>query len=190
MGILKDPKSQDTPGSAKRKSLQPDFSNLGPIKPGGAVGFLNFRDGTEGKRKDKKNKADDDDMDSDDDDDSSIPIKTEDEETKGDNQHLSPDDVRRQGELTEGLRKIKVSEHHQGQHMVLRRNSSNASTHPSRWQVTATATLRTSECPETSQQDRQSYLPRLPQHPPLSPEHPRPASRRPMHRTENISGAR
>lgn len=106
MGILKDSKPQDTPGFVKRKSIQPDFSNLGPIKPGGTVGFLNFRDGTEGKR---KGKGSNDDIDSDDEDDDSTPVKTEDEETKGDGLHLSPDDVRRQGELTEGLRKIKVS---------------------------------------------------------------------------------
>lgn len=109
MGMMKDSKSQDTPGSAKRRSLQPDFSNLGPLKPGGTVGFLNFRDSSERKRKDKKNKAgDDDDMDSDDDDDDPTPVRTDDEETKGDNLHLSPDDIRRQGELSEGLRKIKV----------------------------------------------------------------------------------
>lgn len=111
MGILKDPKPQDTPGSAKRKSLQPDFSNLGPLKPGGTVGFLNFRDGSDGKRKGKKSKTGDDDMDSDDEDDDSTPIKTDDEEAKGDNQHLSPDDFKRQGELSEGLRKMGVSDH-------------------------------------------------------------------------------
>lgn len=108
MGILKDSKSQDTPGSAKRRSLQTDFSNLGPLKPGGAVGFLNFRDSTENKRKGKKSKTSDDDMDSDEDDEDPTPIKTEDEETNADKSHLSPDDIRRQGELSEGLRKIKV----------------------------------------------------------------------------------
>lgn len=110
MGMLKDPKSQETPGSAKRRSLQPDFANIGPLKPGGTVGFLNFRDSTENKQKGKKNKtAGDDDMDSDDDDDDSILGKADDEEAKEDDQHLSPDDIRRRGELAEGVRKIKAS---------------------------------------------------------------------------------
>lgn len=106
MGILKDSKSQDTAGSVKRSSLQPDLSTLGPIKPGGGVGFLNFRDGSEDKQKAKKA---DDDMESDDDDETSIPIKTEDYDAKDDDQKLSADDAKRQGELSEGLRKIRVS---------------------------------------------------------------------------------
>lgn len=111
MGILKDPKTQETPGSAtKRRSLQPDFSNLGPLKPGGTVGFLNFRDNQQEKRKNKKNKKTDDDMDSDDDDDDSILGKADDEEAKGDDHNLSPDDIRFGGELAEGVRKIKVSD--------------------------------------------------------------------------------
>ncbi|KAL2867077.1 uncharacterized protein BJX67DRAFT_353873 [Aspergillus lucknowensis] len=113
MGILKDPKSQETPGSAKRRSLQPDFSNLGPLKPGGTVGFLNFRDNTEGRKKDKRNKSiDDDDMDSDDDDDDRILNQADEEEGKDDDQQLSPDDIRRQGELAEGVRKIKLKRQH------------------------------------------------------------------------------
>ncbi|KAB8257748.1 hypothetical protein BDV32DRAFT_126904 [Aspergillus pseudonomiae] len=113
MGMLKDPKSQETPGSAKRRSLQPDFANIGPLKPGGTVGFLNFRDSSENKQKGKKSKAaGDDDMDSDDDDDDSILGKADDEEAKEDDQHLSPDDIRRQGELAEGVRKIKLKRQH------------------------------------------------------------------------------
>ncbi|KAL3453679.1 hypothetical protein BJX65DRAFT_129834 [Aspergillus insuetus] len=113
MGILKDSKTQETPGSAKRRSLQPDFSNLGPLKPGGTVGFLNFRDNTEGRRKSKKNKAlDDDDMDSDDDDDDRILNQADEEEGKDDDHLLSPDDIRRQGELAEGVRKIKLKRQH------------------------------------------------------------------------------
>ncbi|KAE8348063.1 hypothetical protein BDV28DRAFT_144416 [Aspergillus coremiiformis] len=113
MGILKDHKLQETPGSTKRRSLQPDFANLGPLKPGGTVGFLNFRESTETKRRGKKNKiAGDDDMDSDDDDDDSILGKADDEEAKEDEQSLSPDDIRRQGELAEGVRKIKLKRQH------------------------------------------------------------------------------
>lgn len=105
MGILKDPKAQETP-AAKRKSLQADFANLGPLKPGGTVGFLNFRD-QESSRKGKKG---DDEMDSDDDDtDNPILGKADDEEDKDNDKFLSPDDIKRQGELEEGVRKIRVS---------------------------------------------------------------------------------
>lgn len=106
MGILRDPKAQETPGSAKRRSLQPDFANLGPLKPGGTVGFVNFRDSTE--RKKGKKSGEDDEMDSEDDEDNSILGKADEEEGKEDDLHLSPDDIRRQGELAESIRKIKV----------------------------------------------------------------------------------
>lgn len=110
MGILKDRKSQETPGSTKRRSIQPDFANLGPLKPGGTVGFLNFRDADSNSAKTRKaKKPNGKDMDSDDDDDDSILGKADEEEAKDVDVHLSPDDIRRQGELAEGVRKIKVS---------------------------------------------------------------------------------
>ncbi|KAJ5467643.1 hypothetical protein N7475_005395 [Penicillium sp. IBT 31633x] len=110
MGILKDTKVQETPTAVKRKSLQADLANLGPIKPGGAVGFLNFRD-TEAKP--RKGKKSEDDMDSDDDD-SENPIlgKADDEEAKDDDRFLSPDDIQRQGELAESMRKIRLKRQH------------------------------------------------------------------------------
>lgn len=105
MGILKDPKAQDTP-AAKRKSLQADFANLGPLKPGGTVGFLNFRD----QQSSRRGKKAGDDMDSDDDDtDNPILGKADDEEEKDIDKLLSADEIRRQGELEEGVRKIRVS---------------------------------------------------------------------------------
>lgn len=104
MGIWKDQKTQETP-VAKRKSLQADLSNLGSLKPGGTVGFLNFRDQDSGR----KGRKSDDEMDSDDDEnDNPILSKADDEEGKDDNQFLSPDDMKRQGELEEGVRKIRV----------------------------------------------------------------------------------
>ncbi|KAL4954500.1 hypothetical protein BDW69DRAFT_163090 [Aspergillus filifer] len=114
MGILKDSKPQETPGSVKRRSTQLDFSNLGPLKSEGTVGFLNFRDNTGGRRKSKKSKGmpDDDDMDSDDDEDDHILDQADEEEGKDDDHHLSPDDIRRQGELAEGLRQIKLKRQH------------------------------------------------------------------------------
>ncbi|KAJ5648441.1 hypothetical protein N7490_004813 [Penicillium lividum] len=108
MGILKDPKAQETP-AAKRKSLQADFASIGPLKPGGTVGFLNFRD----HESTPKGKKGEDDMDSDDDDtDNPILSKADEEETKDDNQFLSPDDIQRQGELEEGVRKIRLKRQH------------------------------------------------------------------------------
>ncbi|KAL4926239.1 oligoribonuclease [Aspergillus undulatus] len=114
MGILKDSKTQETPGSVKRRSQQLDFSNLGPLKSEGTVGFLNFRENIGGQKKNKKNKGveDDDDMDSDDDEDDRILDQADEEEGKDEDHHLSPDDIRRQGELAEGLRQIKLKRQH------------------------------------------------------------------------------
>ncbi|KAJ5887993.1 hypothetical protein N7495_008034 [Penicillium taxi] len=106
MGIYKDAKVPETPAAAKRKSLQ-DFANLGPIKPGGTVGFVGFRD--DSTRKGKNG----DDMDSDEDDtDNPILGNADDEEAKDDDRFLSPDDIRRQGELAEGVRKIRLKRQH------------------------------------------------------------------------------
>ncbi|TDZ29454.1 60S ribosomal protein L8-B [Colletotrichum spinosum] len=45
IGIIASSKpGQTTPGSAKRRSGQLDFSNLGPLKTSGTVGFSTFRD--------------------------------------------------------------------------------------------------------------------------------------------------
>lgn len=108
MGIWKDQKTQETP-VAKRKSLQADLSNLGSLKPGGTVGFLNFRDQDSGR----KGRKSDDEMDSDDDEnDNPILSKADDEEGKDDSRFLSPDDIKRQGELEEGVRKIRLKRQH------------------------------------------------------------------------------
>ncbi|KAJ5130443.1 uncharacterized protein N7515_006482 [Penicillium bovifimosum] len=110
MGILKDSKAQETPAAAKRKSLQVDLASLGPIKPGGSVGFLNFRETDAKSRKGKKSQ---DDMDSDDDEnDNPILGKADDEEARDDDRFLSPDDIQRQGELAESLRKIRLKRQH------------------------------------------------------------------------------
>lgn len=110
MGILKSAKSQEkeNPTPAKRKSIQPDFSNLGPLKPGGTVGFLNFRDGDKKSSKRSKKGSGSDMSDDDDDDDRSIIDKVDDEEDKDIKTNLSPDELNQQRELAEGLRQIKV----------------------------------------------------------------------------------
>ena len=113
MGILNPSKAQDKdiPASARRKSLQPDFANIAPLKPGGTAGFVKFRDSDERstKSKSKSKQGSESDMDSDEDKPFSIIGKAEDEEAKEGNSLLSPDDVRQQGELAEGVRQIKVS---------------------------------------------------------------------------------
>lgn len=106
MGVFKS-KSPEKEATVKRKST--DFASLPPLKPGGAVGFMNYREGensstVKGK---KSKKASESDMDSDEDEDDVIPTKAEEDETNG-TTHLSPDDIERQGDLAEGVRKIKV----------------------------------------------------------------------------------
>lgn len=108
MGILKSKAAEETP--AKRKST--DFSKLAPLKPGGAVGFIGYREGDKAgssKAGKKSKKSSESDMDSDDDEDEKDPVTEKaDEDENNDTTHLSPDDLRRQGDLAEGVRKIKV----------------------------------------------------------------------------------
>ena len=107
MGILKPTKSEKpTTSTAKRRSAQIDFANLKPLKPGGVTGFSQFRDASDIRDKHSK-KSSLDDMESDDE---------EEEDNKaadgdGDdfsNKMLSPEDAKKQGELAEGVKKIKV----------------------------------------------------------------------------------
>ena len=118
MGILPSPKIQDKPvaSTAKRRSIQTDFANLKPLKAGGALGFSNFRDtGNQssmvGDVKDKFIKEDSDmDSDEEEEDCSSKGIKQEDTELQDlQSSLLSPEDAKRQGELAEGVQKIRVS---------------------------------------------------------------------------------
>ena len=104
MGILKAKKAAAEASMAnKRRSVQTDFANLKPLKAGGTVGFTSFRDNGAGGG---RNGKDDDDM-SDEDDEK---LKVEDvdgEDFK--NKALSPEDAKKAGELTDGVKKIKVS---------------------------------------------------------------------------------
>lgn len=111
MGILQTPEAEKTPASTKRKSSGPDFSKLGPLNKFGTVGFSGYRDTAASKRKGKKKDDDDDAMDSDndDDDDERGTEQGDDVDLKQDNGSLlSPEDARRQGEIAEGVQKIKV----------------------------------------------------------------------------------
>lgn len=117
IGVLQSSRNaQATPGSAKRRSGQLDFSNIGPLKAGGTVGFSAFRDqGSEAARRKKARKksngnvADDSD---DDDDESDALTKTNDDEKDGDGDvdgKLAADDSKFGGELADGVNRIRVS---------------------------------------------------------------------------------
>lgn len=117
MGILSSPKPQDKPATttAKRRSVQTDFAKLKPLKPGGALGFSTFRDNEQrssshGNVKGKTKASDTfDAMDSDEEEDDEAVGKPEDADAQElSNNLLSPEDARRQGELAEGVKKIKV----------------------------------------------------------------------------------
>ena len=113
MGILQTPEAEKTPAASKRKSSGPDFSKLGPLNKFGTVGFSGYRDTAAAKRKGKKKDEDDDAMDSDNDDDDNERGMDQGDDTDlkqdDDGNLLSPEDARRQGEIAEGVQKIKVS---------------------------------------------------------------------------------
>ncbi|KAI1842011.1 hypothetical protein JX265_001320 [Neoarthrinium moseri] len=120
MGILpsaKDAKTT-TPG-AKRRSTQLDFSNLGPLKTTGTVGFSAFRDQDTERRKSRKksNGSIGGAMveDSDDDDDDANPLKKMEAEydlNKVDKSHLAPEDAEIQAELKAGIDRIRLKRQH------------------------------------------------------------------------------
>ncbi|SPN97439.1 uncharacterized protein DNG_00953 [Cephalotrichum gorgonifer] len=111
---------QQTPGAAKRRSVQLDFSNLGPLKTTGTVGFTAFRDaGGDGKRRRKdraKSNGDagtamQEDSEDDDDDDGDILAKMDDADEKA-TTHLSPDDAGFTGELADGVDRMRLKRAH------------------------------------------------------------------------------
>lgn len=116
MGILKPPKSTDkaTSSTVKRKSIQNTIENLKPLKPGGALGFSTFRDTdarpnkpySSKKMSAYENAMESDEEEGDDADKTDELVNADGEEFR--NSMLSPEDVRRQGELAEGVKKIKV----------------------------------------------------------------------------------
>ncbi|KAF4122683.1 hypothetical protein GMORB2_6990 [Geosmithia morbida] len=119
VGVMNSSKApQPTPGSAKRRSGQLDFSSIGPLKAGGTVGFSAFRDrDTEKKSKARKksngNIADDsDDDDDDDDDDGTDVLKMEDTDDKIDDKKLGPEDAQSSGELADGVNRIHLKRAH------------------------------------------------------------------------------
>lgn len=115
MGILKSKQQKGTTGPTKRRSTQLDFSNLGPLKPGGTVGFSSFRDndGSNNRNKSRKKSsgsigAMEEDSDEDDDD-AEIVGKMDDVDDKDVKTLLSPEDAKYTGELADGVGRIKAS---------------------------------------------------------------------------------
>ena len=114
MGILKTRKpvaAQPIPPPTKRRSVQNDLANLKPLKPGGALGFTGIREDASPKTKNGKGRNLDD-MESDDEDDVDDKFADADTEDFKDGDFgdslLSPEDAKKQGELAEGVKKIKV----------------------------------------------------------------------------------
>lgn len=118
MGILPSSKPQAaTPASIKRRSGQLDFSNLGPLKTSGTVGFSAFRDHNEEPRRKKKNRTKsngsamvDEDSEEDEDEEDEILGKMEEvNDEKEDKSRLGPEDAKFSGELADGVKRIKVT---------------------------------------------------------------------------------
>lgn len=111
MGIIKSKSSQPSVTHAKRRSVQTGFANLKPLKPGGALGFTQFRDGSDGRRQSSGNRGEADAMESDEEDDGHAQVGDAGKEGDGEEGKsglLSAEDARRTGELAEGVKKIKV----------------------------------------------------------------------------------
>ncbi|KAL5094879.1 hypothetical protein Trisim1_005607 [Trichoderma cf. simile WF8] len=118
IGVLQSAKNnpQATAISAKRRSGQIDFSNIGPLKAGGTVGFSAFRDQEaeearrrKARKKSNGNVADDSD---DDDEESAIIGKMEEVADKETNSKLAPEDAKFQGELADGVNRIHLKRAH------------------------------------------------------------------------------
>ncbi|OAX83785.1 hypothetical protein ACJ72_01841 [Emergomyces africanus] len=148
MGIL-DTKSRDKDNKTsvtKRISLKPDLASLAPLKPEAAGGFVKFRDnnnmeGGLGKSRKKPRRGSESDMDDSDYDDedngASILHKAEEEEDKDvSSSLLSPDDIRQQGELAEGVRQIKLKRQHSAEPIA---QSGNATSRTSKSNTPASA---------------------------------------------------
>ena len=116
MGILAPKQQKSTTGPTKRRSAQLDFGQLAPLKPGGTVGFSSFRDqDPSSSRRNKARKksngsaggAMDEDSDEEDED-AELIGKMEDVDDKDVKTMLNPDDAKYQGELADGVGRIKV----------------------------------------------------------------------------------
>jgi hypothetical protein len=108
MGILEVDKTPTVVSpAAKRKSGALNFGSLKPLDAAsGTKNFGGYRDAAQTSPKSKIKVEDA--MDSDADDEDEIKVEDDDEKDDGGKGLLSPEDAHRQGELAEGVRKIKV----------------------------------------------------------------------------------
>jgi hypothetical protein len=111
MGILKPQKPSSTQAAptTKGRSIQGKFADLKPLKPGGALSFTGMRDNQSPREKNCKGK-DADDMESDEDE---LPANGLDKLINANGEEyksglLSLEDANRQGELADGVKKMKV----------------------------------------------------------------------------------
>ncbi|KAF2178818.1 hypothetical protein K469DRAFT_325011 [Zopfia rhizophila CBS 207.26] len=112
MGILAPEKAQQkSPVSLRRKSTGLDLSGLKPLNAStGTKNFAGYRDPSAQSPKSKRKDADA--MDSDADDEDEIKVEDVDDDKDDGKGMLSPEDALRQGELAEGVRKIKLKRQH------------------------------------------------------------------------------
>ncbi|KAF2084963.1 hypothetical protein K490DRAFT_47879 [Saccharata proteae CBS 121410] len=136
MGILASENTvPQTPVAAKRKSQGLDFSSIKPLTNSGVKNFVGYRDpsATPAKaRKGKDGEKNFDAMDSDADDDDDANVGAADDnyevaDVKAETGMLSPEDAMRQGELADGMRKIKLKRQHSAD-PVTASGTSNATT--------------------------------------------------------------
>ncbi|RCI17386.1 hypothetical protein L249_2677 [Ophiocordyceps polyrhachis-furcata BCC 54312] len=119
IGVMQSSKSTVIPpGSAKRRSGQVDFSNLGPLKAGGTVGFTAFRDRDsdivqrkKARKKSNGNVAVDSD-DDDDDDENLILGRMEDIDNPDADGKVTQEDSKFGGELADGVNRIHLKRAH------------------------------------------------------------------------------
>jgi hypothetical protein len=111
MGILESDKAPVVSPAARRKSGALNFGSLKPLNA--AAGTKNFGGYRDGSQQSPTKVKSEDAADSDADDEDEVNIKVEDmdddKDVNGDGKGLlSPEDALKQGELAEGVRKIKV----------------------------------------------------------------------------------
>jgi hypothetical protein len=108
MGILETDKPVQASPATRRKSGL-DFGSLKPLNAAaGTKNFGGYRDGSHKSPKAKNKSEDAMDSDADDEEDAKVEDADEDKDAL-DKGLLSPEDAAKQGELAEGVRKIKVS---------------------------------------------------------------------------------
>ncbi|CAK7264722.1 hypothetical protein SEPCBS57363_001224 [Sporothrix epigloea] len=128
MGIIPSAKGpQQTPTDVKRKSIQLDFSSIGPLKTAGTVGFSTFRDhDTEQKKASHKRNGSlgvgvnsaamaEDSDDDDDDEQARILGRLDDADDKNNGKSsikLAPEDAEFSGELADGVNRIRLKRQH------------------------------------------------------------------------------